>query len=370
VTASASVPAISWVRPEDEEPVLDFWRVYDDNHEAIVAATAPTIAGAAQSGPVFRSLSPESITRANADAREQLRHAVQQGSWFSYERDLRSRAATYARRGLTLVGWHEIASAFVCFVTPLLMRAYGDDPLRAEGAVRALQRFHDWRAMVLFEEFLKTKEQMARDAEAARQRSEEELRSAQSLAAIGQVAGSIAHDFNNLLAIIQAHAHLLGQGAGSDTERVDGVEQIRRASETAGVLARQLMTLSREVHPHPPRVDVTEVVETTVKMLGPVLGSRVKLVVQATRPLAALGLESESLGQILLNLVVNARDAMPDGGTVTVATASVTRPGAASHGGEYARLSVSDEGTGMDAATRAHIFEPFFTTKGAAEGRG
>ena len=267
------------------------------------------------SGVALRSLAPEAVATANAEAREHLRRAVEDGDWASYESDLQARAVSYARRGLTLRGWHETAFLIVGHVTPLVMRAYRDDPPRAEAAVVALQRFNDRRAVVLGEQFLRTKEEMAREAEAALRRSEADLRSAQKLAAVGKLAGGVAHDFNNLLAVVAGHVDLLERRVTPDGQALDDIEQVRRACARATGLARQLLVFSRQQTIDPPLLDISDVVEETERMLRPVLGPGVKLLL---------------------------------------------RPA----------LAVGDDGTGMDAATCARIFEPFFTTKEPGKGTG
>jgi signal transduction histidine kinase len=362
--APHATPEASWVPPELRPALLDFWRVYDSSFDAIIAATLPILVRAPEGGAGLRSLSPDAAAAAQSEAREHLRRAIVDGDWATYEDDLRARAVSYARRGLTLTGWHEIASTFVCCVTPLLLRAYRDDPDRAGAAVLALQRLHDRRAIVLGEQFLRTKEDMARAAEASLRRSEADLRSARRLAAIGELAGGVAHDFNNLLTVVIASTDVLRRRVAHDEQALDELDQVRQACARATDLARQLQTFSRQQLVEPTLLDVGEVVEGTERMLRQVVGAGVELLVRLTRPLGGVKIDRGSLEQVLMNLVVNARDAMPDGGKLTIATAEVERDGA------HVMLSVSDDGVGMDAATCARAFEPFFTTKGPGKGTG
>ena len=134
-------------------------------------------------------------------------------------------------------------------------------------------------------------------------------------------------------------------------------------------LAQQLLVFSRQQLVDPPALDLSEVVEETERMLRPVLGTRVELVVQTTRPLGGVKIDRGSLEQVIMNLVVNARDAMPNGGKVFLATAAAPLACGRGHGA-YVMLAVTDQGTGMDAATRARVFDPFFTTKGPGKGTG
>jgi|HubBroStandDraft_2_1064218.scaffolds.fasta_scaffold35844_3 signal transduction histidine kinase len=358
-----------WVHPEEMAGLLDFWRVYDANHDALVAETAPLLAEGPKSGMVLRSLPPEAMAAASAAVREHLRRAIEEGDWGPYESDERTRADWYARSGLTFADWYETTSVFVSCFRPLLLRAYGDDPRRAEAAVAALHRLHDRRAVVLGEQFMRTREEMVREAEASLRQSETDLQSAQKLAAIGKLAGGVAHDFNNLLAIIVSYTEILGRRVAQDWQALGHIEQIRRACARAIELARQLLIFSRQRLVDPPVLDLSDVVEETERMLRPVLGSRVDLVLRPTRPLDGVKIDRGSLVQVIMNLVVNARDAMPNGGKVIVATAAVLLADERGQG-DYAVLAVSDEGIGMDPATRARVFEPFFTTKGPGKGTG
>src|SRR5580658_9596059 len=196
-----------------------------------------------------------------------------------------------------------------------------------------------------------------------------DLRDAQKLAAIGRLAGGIAHDFNNLLHVIVSYTDILHRRVARDWKALDSIEQVRRACARATDLAQQLLIFSRQQLVDPPVLDLSEVVEEAEKMLRPVLGTRVELLVRATRPLDGVKIDRGSLEQVIMNLVVNARDAMPKGGKVFLATARALLADARGHGA-YVMLAVSDQGTGMDAATRARVFEPFFTTKGPGKGTG
>jgi CheY-like chemotaxis protein len=193
--------------------------------------------------------------------------------------------------------------------------------------------------------------------------------------ALGLLAGGVAHDFNNLLAVILSYADLLatdnlGKGA------LDDVDQIREAARRAADLTRQLLAFGRRQVMQMAPLNVNDVVIEAEKMLRRILGEDVELVALLGRDLGLTVLDRGQLDQILLNLTVNARDAMPDGGRLTIETKNVdleetfteVHPGV--RPGRYVGLSVTDTGCGMDEATRARIFEPFFTTKDVGKGTG
>jgi signal transduction histidine kinase/ActR/RegA family two-component response regulator len=207
---------------------------------------------------------------------------------------------------------------------------------------------------------------------------EAQLRHAQKMEAIGRLAGGIAHDFNNLLTVIGGYSDMqlraLPEGGAA---REDAV-QIKTAAERATALTRQLLVFSRHQAPNLRAVDLNESVSEIEPMLRRVIGEDVELVARlAARP-GRVRADPNQIDQVVLNLVVNARDAMPEGGTLTLETAEVEldRAYVESHfavplePGPYAMLAVSDTGVGIDAETQAKIFDPFFTTKGEEEGTG
>jgi two-component system cell cycle sensor histidine kinase/response regulator CckA len=205
--------------------------------------------------------------------------------------------------------------------------------------------------------------------------TEDQLRQAQKMEAVGRLAGGVAHDFNNILSVILSYADLLlGDIEESDPMHADMVE-IRNAGMRAADLTRQLLMFSRQQVIAPRVIDLNDVLSNMKKMLTRLLGEDIELLL-APGSVGRILVDPSSIEQVVMNLVVNARDAMPTGGTLTIETADFEleeehareRPGAKA--GRHVRLAVVDTGTGMDAATQARIFEPFFTTKELGKGTG
>nr|HEV7954368.1 response regulator [Candidatus Acidoferrales bacterium] len=205
---------------------------------------------------------------------------------------------------------------------------------------------------------------------------EMQLRKAQKMEAIGQLAGGIAHDFNNHLSVIIGFSEvLLGRPAADDQMRSQ-CEQIKKAGERAASLTRQLLAFSRQQVLAPKILDLNHVVLETEKMLARLIGEHIELSTNLDSPLGSVRADPGQIEQIIINLAVNARDAMPQGGKLVIKTGNVEldEEFALQHqpciSGRYVLLTVSDTGTGMDELTIAHMFEPFFTTKEVGKGTG
>ena len=209
-----------------------------------------------------------------------------------------------------------------------------------------------------------------------RKQLEDQLQQAQKMESVGMLAGGIAHDFNNLLTIINGYSQMLLSGLPENDESRSSVEQIMKAGERAAELTRQLLTFSRRQVVRPRVLDLNTVVVSTAVMLRRLIGEHIELRIVEGPNLAKVHADASQLEQVILNLAVNSRDAMSDGGTLILETQNVDfdEPYAGPHTtlqpGRYAMLAVTDTGAGMDAETRSHLFEPFFTTKAQGYGTG
>jgi len=205
---------------------------------------------------------------------------------------------------------------------------------------------------------------------------EEQLRQAQKLEALGKLSGSVAHDFNNLLSVIIGYSELLTANSQLEGPMKAQIETIKRAGERAVSLTSQLLAFSRRQMLQTSVLNLNSLVRETQKMLQRLMGEDVEQAIILDPALWKTKADPGQMIQVLMNLAINSRDAMPTGGKLTIETANVTFSNATTiHGvnvpaGNYVRLSVTDTGTGMDTATLAHIFEPFFTTKEAGKGTG
>jgi len=208
-----------------------------------------------------------------------------------------------------------------------------------------------------------------------RRRLEEQVRQSQKMEAVGRLAGGIAHDFNNLLMVIQGYADLLAERLPADDSLQRSAEQIQTAAQRAASLTRQLLAFSRRQVLAPSVLNIQSVVADMEKILRRLIGEDIDLEVVSSPDLWMVQADRSQIEQVILNLAVNARDAMPRGGRLTIETANAELAGGEypSHSvppGKYVVLSVTDNGVGMDEKTRARIFEPFFTTKEKGEGTG
>jgi PAS domain S-box-containing protein len=205
---------------------------------------------------------------------------------------------------------------------------------------------------------------------------EERLRQAQKMEAIGQLAGGVAHDFNNILQAILGYAYMVKMSLETGSPGHVDLDQVIKATNRATTLVRQLLTFSRQETPKPQMLDLNEVIDNLLKMLRRLIGEHINLDVYTQSGLNAIYADSSHIEQILINLCVNARDAMPNGGKITIETKNcyfdsdyvISYPWAEM--GDYVLLSVSDTGVGIPPEIRDRIFEPFFTTKEVGEGTG
>ena len=211
----------------------------------------------------------------------------------------------------------------------------------------------------------------------ARRSLEAQLIQAQKMEAVGRLAGGVAHDFNNMLTAISGFAELLRGDLSPGHPSLGYVEEIRKAADRAAGLTSQLLAFSRRQVLAPRVLDLNELVRNLEKMLNRLLGEDVQLVAQLQEPLGAVRADHGQLEQVLMNLAVNSRDAMPEGGTLTIATGLATlcevahlNAQTALGPGPYVTLAVTDTGVGIDANTKARLFEPFFTTKETGKGTG
>jgi PAS domain S-box-containing protein len=213
-------------------------------------------------------------------------------------------------------------------------------------------------------------------AEAEKEQLEEQLRASQKMESIGSLAGGIAHDFNNLLSVILSYTDFAMAEAVAGGPLVNDLMEVKKAADRAVALTRQLLAFGRKQVLQPVPLDLNEVVAGVEKMLRRILGEDVDLVRRLAPDLGLISADPGQLEQVLMNLVVNARDAMPGGGELTIETANVEIDGeyAACHltvtSGRYVLLAVTDTGCGMDGQTKARLFEPFFTTKEKGKGTG
>jgi PAS domain S-box-containing protein len=209
-----------------------------------------------------------------------------------------------------------------------------------------------------------------------RRQLEEQLRQSQKMEAVGRLAGGIAHDFNNLLMVIQGYADLLADRLAAGDPLRRNAEQIQTASQRATSLTRQLLAFSRKQMLAPKIISIQSIFVDMERILRRLIGEDIQLETSSTADVGLIKADRSQIEQVILNLAVNARDAMPQGGRLTIETANVDLDASYSGSpavlapGKYVMLAVTDNGCGMDAETQTHIFEPFFTTKEKGKGTG
>ena len=240
------------------------------------------------------------------------------------------------------------------FVTAILREVN-----KRRAAERQLRRLND------------TLEERVKARTAELERAHEQIRQSQKMEAIGQLTGGVAHDFNNLLTPILGGLDVLRRRGGQDARAMRLIDGALQSAERARVLVQRLLAFARRQPLQTSAVDIVELVHDMSDLLGSTIGPRVRIIVAVPDALPPAEADRNQLEMALLNLAVNARDAMPDGGTLTVSADQVETPGNARvQPGRYVRLLVNDTGTGMDPETLGRAVEPFFSTKGIGKGTG
>jgi two-component system cell cycle sensor histidine kinase/response regulator CckA len=213
-------------------------------------------------------------------------------------------------------------------------------------------------------------------AERTRQELAAQLREAQKMEVVGRLAGGVAHDFNNVLTVILGYAELLQMQMAPDSPLCSFVHEIRKAGEHASGVAAQLLAFSRKQVLKPEVFDLNTVVAETQQMVRPLIGENIQLLIKLAPDLGYVKADRGQLVQVIMNLAANARDAMPQGGTLTLATSNVqrdeneVRPYPGAQPGPHVCLAIGDNGCGMEEEIKVHLFEPFFTTKEKGKGTG
>jgi signal transduction histidine kinase len=256
-----------------------------------------------------------------------------------------------------------------------------NDPKPIESLCNAQSEFGELARTT--QKFFEQRDNLVREMEERRvtqealRKSEEELRHSQKMEAVGRLAGGVAHDFNNLLTAIIGYAELIATRTTSNSLAKQNAELIGKAGEQAAALTRQLLAFSRKQILQPKVIDLNTLVVEMERLLRRVIGERFDLQSHPNAKNGRVKADPSQLEQVVLNLGVNARDAMPRGGKLIIRTENVTLDGITApqissslRPGDYVVLSVTDTGAGMDADTMSHIFEPFFTTKGPGKGTG
>jgi len=250
-----------------------------------------------------------------------------------------------------------------------------DERRAAEERVRQINDELEHRVAARTAELNQTVDDLRREI-GRRQQVEGELLQSQKMEAVGRLAGGVAHDFNNLLTVILGYNEMLRDEVKESPEALDCAMEVRRAGERASALTNQLLAFSRRTVTLPRVLDLNRVVEQIEKMLRRMIGEDIELQIRTAPGIRSILADSSHIDQVIMNLAVNARDAMPRGGKLILETSNVdlTLDYAGQHvgiqPGPYVMLAVSDTGTGMDEAVRSKIFEPFFTTKEKGKGTG
>jgi two-component system cell cycle sensor histidine kinase/response regulator CckA len=270
---------------------------------------------------------------------------------------------------VVLIGFAASVAGFLAHEFPWVSLVLGLLTTLIFGALLDLSVSRREEAFELVRE-LKTKNALLDEALSRQARTEQSLRQAQRMEAVGQLAGGIAHDFNNLLQAILSYSEFIADGLAPSSELHDDVAEVQKAAHRAAGLTRQLLVFSRDGAHKPTLVDLNDSVRNSENLLRSTLGDDIQLSCHTTDDPCLVLTDAGELELMLMNLAINARDAMPCGGDISVKVDSVEDTKSGAPGGSFARIEVKDNGEGMTPDVAAKAFEPFFTTKETVRGTG
>jgi len=376
MTSDAIAFAALGLRPDEKTALREFWLFYAPHATTIQVELLQACQEMPEWAPIVGAMTPEQMAEQNRRSMDLQRAALVEDQWQPYVSDLHAQGMQYAKAGTSFRSWFQILSAFRGCIGRHLADLAHTDIDRASYITEAMSRFFDLVMGCIGEAYLATKEQIIREQQEELRKALERLGQVQKMEAIGRLAGGVAHDFNNILSVILSYSEMIrGDLKPEEPLRVD-IEEIRTAALRAADLTKQLLAFSRQQVLETRVLDLNQCIAGMHKMLSRLLGADVDMTMLTAAGLWNVKADPGQVERVVMNLVVNARDAMSRGGKLTIETANVeldddyarahpdVRPGA------YVLLAVSDTGIGMDAETKARIFEPFFTTKEKGKGTG
>jgi signal transduction histidine kinase len=347
----------------------EFWKTMELHRKAIADEARAQLEKLPVVAALIKTMTPEQMAAQEKRSNEMQRLALVEGNWDPYLTDLRAQAGGFARAGIPFASWLPLFTLSRDIIRRKLVPELDRDRDRTLLAMDGMTLFLDLAVSELAQAYIAAKEDLIGQQQTA-------IRDLSKMESIGRLAGGVAHDFNNILSVILTYSEMLLRDVGPNHPIREDLQEIKKAGERAAALTSQLLAFSRQQVLEPKIIDLNDILSGMDKMLRRVIGEDIEVATQLAVGLGRVLADPGQLEQVLMNLVVNARDAMPKGGKLTLETANAElgedyareHPGVTP--GRHVMLAVSDTGAGMDKATQSRIFEPFFTTKERGRGTG
>jgi signal transduction histidine kinase len=346
-----------------------FWQTTERHRKSISEEARAELGKFPFITALMRTMTPAQMAAQEKRSNEIQRLALVEGNWAPYVTDLRTQAGGFARAGIPFSSWLPLFTLSRDIIRCKLLPEFDEERDRTLLAFEGMNLFMDLAVGELAQAYLDAKEKLIAQQEAA-------IRDLSKMESIGRLAGGVAHDFNNILSVILTYSEMLFRDLPAGNAMREDLQEIKKAGERAAALTGQLLAFSRQQMLAPKILDLNEILGGMDKMLRRLIGEDVEVSTRLAADLGTVLADPGQLEQVLMNLVVNARDAMPKGGQLTLETANVelgedyAREHVGVTPGRYVMLAVSDTGIGMDRETQGRIFEPFFTTKEKGKGTG
>ncbi len=348
--------------PVEKQNMELYWRVSDDNSELINEHVNRSIATNPEIAAYVSRLTPEQLQQSREDNRLRLRSALKDGDWGPMIESWESAGTRLAIAAISLESWHQVFSSSREVLVPALYDAYGRDHRKYQNAILGMDLYFDIGHLVIGKAYLNAKEELIRSEEQQIRNLEKQVVESEKLAVVGRLAASVAHEVNNPLEAIKNVIHIVMSDALKESPSRKLLEIADSETKRLSDIIKQMMTLYR-TEPVKVHVNLNEVINSAALLLKSELNHKAVKLRTELNPVATILADKGQMEQVFINLILNARDAMPKGGDLLIKTRNSAPNENGLLAGSHVVVEVSDSGVGISDENMQQIFKPFFSTK-------